>query len=290
MSFLIPEFITTTVIQNKLLFLSKNPDHLNFMLSALSKNKSVRDIVGPDYIKKCVDYIQNNRINIRPAHEADMTKLPAISVLYYQDESQQFIGDYGSQQESEHINEYEPETICEFDVTAYETNTLTFVQGQGTYDAIWPNLFAKNGNFVSRITNISNTDMQLVDNVPSGTPFRNWQAITSENKKLYEIHASMDTTKVNVSLTTAGDYALHRLLVVLLRYCLKASRLDFENSGMQTPSFSQQPPILIDSEQLIWQTPFIISARITDYWIFNEQIVNNSPKIDLVITPERMQF
>ena len=93
----------------------------------------------------------------------------------------------------------------------------------------------------------------------------------------------MDTTKVNVSLTTAGDYALHRLLVVLLRYCLKASRLDFENSGMQTPSFSQQPPILVDEAQMIWQTSFIMTAISTDYWINQEFITNDSGPLHVAV-------
>ena len=294
MSFLVPELITTVILQNKMEFLSKNPDHLNWMLSPFVTNRDVANLVGSQYVKQCVEYITNNKINIRPANEADIGKLPSIAIMSYQNESQQFVGDYGASMEQCNIHEYAPETIHTFDVISYSGDTIKAAKGQGTFEKIWPRLHAKQGDFVSRILQLHETDTEVVitmeDNIPVGTPYKGWQAVTSKTHKFYDIGASLESVKVNVTLTTAGDYSLHRILVVLLRYCLKSSRLQFETMGLQTPTFSQQPVILVDDTQMIWQTPFMIQAVTADYWINGEDLSNDSAQLNITMTPERQTF
>lgn len=285
--FPISELITTVVIENRLNFLKSNPDHLNWMLLPFVVNKSVGRLVDARYVAECVKYITTNKINIRPANEADLAKLPSIVIMGYQGEGQQFIGDYGGELP---VKCFDPVTVATFDVIGFDGDTLKVPAGYNVSSMIWPNLWAKSGEFQSRILQVidkgDETWINLKDAPPVGTPLRGWQATTSEAQKHYQINSSIDTVKVQVTLTTVGDHANHRLLCTVLRYCLKSGRLLFDDYGMQVATFNQQPVVLADAEQLIWQTPFMIEAKLTDHWISQEYLVDDSGSAEVTVVPD----
>jgi len=151
---------------------------------------------------------------------------------------------------------------------------------------LWVNLWVTIGNFRSQISGIlvgdATTQILLKGDVPAGTAFRGWSAQTSSVQKQYEIHASIDNTEIQVKLTTAGEYEVHRLMAVALRYVLKQGRSRFDDLGLQVATFSQSFPMLSDQEQLVYETSFGISCKVTDTWIDHEYALPDpAARIDL---------
>ena len=271
MSFPIAEIITSAVIEERLQYLADHPSHLNWMLSPFVAHRGIARLVDPKYIEQCVNYIKSSRPMVRPVYETDMNKLPSIVVSSFQGEGQMFIGDYGGQHMAE---QHRPSSILTFDSISIEKNIVTTTNNQGVDEVVWPGLYFKSGQHSSVINSLYKQDnlvvLQLKDDLPSGLPLQKCQIMTGSDQTWYMINSSIDTVKANVTLTTAGDHAIHRLMTVVLRYCLKSGRMLFDNYGMQVATFSQQPAMLADDTQLIWQTAFMIDAKITDHWIVGE--------------------
>jgi hypothetical protein len=53
----------------------------------------------------------------------------------------------------------------------------------------------------------------------------------------------------------------------------------FDDYGMQVATFSQQPATLADDTMLIWQTQFMLEAKVTDHWIVDEGGLVTAPTI-----------
>jgi hypothetical protein len=231
-------------------------------------------MVDAKYVAQCVDYIRNNenRPLVRPVFETDMNKLPSIVVASYQGESQNFLGDYGM----EHLaqSKIDPVVITTFDAIRIEEGVVTTTDNQNVYETVWPGLYFRSGDVFSKINRIAQEEgvvrLYLDSSAPVGTTLKGCQITTSCDQKWYSLNSSVDTVKVSITLTTHGDHAIHRLMTVLLRYCLKSGRMLFEQHGMQVATFSQQPAVVADESQLIWQTQFTADAKITDHWIESE--------------------
>jgi hypothetical protein len=280
------ELSATAVIENRLDFLRDHPDHLNWMLSPFVCNREVARLVDARYVTECVKYIREVRPLVRPVNEADMNKLPSIVIASYQGEAQQFLGDYGMDMQ---VQNFPPQVVTSFDVTWTEAEVIKTTKEVA--GLVWPGLFARQGDFSSRIKMVvegnNETSLHLESAPPAGITLRAWNATTSVKTKAYELNSSMDTVKINVTLTTAGDHAIHRLMAVLLRYCLKSGRRLFDSYGLQVASFGQQPVVLADPDQIVWQTMFTIEAKMTDHWIANEYEIDDSGPLEIVVVPDR---
>jgi len=252
------------------------------MLSPFARHPKLAAMVDPRYIEQCIYYIKNNRPMVRPVFELDMNKIPSIVVASFQGEGVQFIGDYGGEVSTEDI--HAPTPILEFDAIEIKENTITAPANQNVYETIWKGLYIKSGDFSSRIDRASRDENGTVTiftdtEFPSGSPLKGCRVMTSCDQKWYKINCSIDTVKVSITLTTSGDHAIHRLMVTVLRYCLKSGRLMFDDYGMQVATFSQQPATLADDTQLIWQTQFMLEAKVTDHWIVDEGGLVTAPTI-----------
>ena len=284
MSFPVAELITTAVIENRLDFLSKHPDHVNWMLSPFVTNSAVGRLVDARYVAECIKYITTVRPMVRPSYETDMAKLPSIVIASHQGESQQFLGDYGGES---FVEEIPPDILLTFNAVKAESNTLTTTDNQNVEETVWPGLYLRSGSFVSRVNSVYKVDgqviVQLDNDIPTGTSIRGCEIITSANQKWYQFGSSIDNVIVSITLSTAGDHAIHRLMSTVLRYCLKSGRLLFDSYGMQVATFSQQPVIVADDTQLVWQTAFTAEAKITDHWITAESELIGAPmSIDMI--------
>lgn len=289
MSFPVPELIMTTVIEDRLDYLAKHPDHLHWMLSPFAVNTKIARLVDARYIAQCVEYVQSNRPIVKPAYDLDKLKMPSIVVSSYQGESQLFLGDTGYDHMAER---YEPLSLMTLDALKFVGNTVVLSANQGALETIWPSLYFKSGQFHSKITQVIDKDKEvwlaLSDEIPSGTPLRGCTVDTSKDEKWYVVNSSIDNVKVSIILTTAGDNSVHRLMATVLRYCIKAGRMLMESSGMQVATVSQRPVQLVDSEQLIWQTEFTVDAKVTDHWIADEGGLVTAPMI-VEITPDNQK-
>jgi hypothetical protein len=65
-------------------------------------------------------------------------------------------------------------------------------------------------------------------------------------------------------------------MTTVVRYCLKSGRLLFDSYGMQVARFTQQPIVLVDEEQMIWQTGFVMESKMADHWVDSENLLDDS--------------
>lgn len=284
MSFPIAELITTAVIEDRLDFLSKHPDHINWLLSTLVTNRALKRLVDARYVDECVKYITTNRINVRPVYESDMAKFPSIVIAAHQGESQQFIGDEGG---DALVQEMAPQVLLSFKATQFVNDIIMVSDNQNVEETVWPSLYFRSGTFVSKILRVYKVEgtptmvhVQTDRPIPSGTSLRSCEVITTPNQQWYHFNSSIDDVTVSATLSTAGDHAIHRLMCIVLRYCLKSGRLIFDSYGMQVATFSQQPVQLADDTQMIWQTNFTIQAKATDHWIVQDDGLIGAPMVN----------
>jgi hypothetical protein len=95
-------------------------------------------------------------------------------------------------------------------------------------------------------------------------------------------NASTDMVTVQMNLCTTGDPSIHRLLSIVLRYCLKSGRMDFENMGFQVPIISYTTLLPSEQTELEWESTYTIEGKFTDSWIDREYLLNDdTDNIDL---------
>jgi len=268
------DLLVASAIEERLEFLSRHPDHLEFLLCPLTSNAQIRKKVGAEYITQCIDFVTKNRINVVPFYAIEMEKIPTISVIYQGVENQKFIGDYGAQQIMPQI---EPRTIyARWDVKAIADDVLEVPVDYKLEQKIWPNIYVTCGTFTTVLKGIEvgdetkPTKLYLAEAVPSGTSLKGWGAISGMVHKGYNLNASMDAVTVQCMLTTNGDPGIHRLLQLVLRYCLKSSRMYFESNGFYNTEISYNAPIVADPNMVIYESTATINGQYNEHWIFNE--------------------
>lgn len=288
MGFNMADLAVTAVLEEKLEFLRNNPDHLNWMLGQFVRFPKINWMVGPNHIKQCVQYIMNVKPIVRPYYEMDLAKLPSIVMSSSQGESMQFMGDYGFESRQEMLK---PLQIITIDVVSYDKNIVWI--DRKTEEKLWPGLWISIGDFKSKIVSIFdkvdgvNVKMELADNVPVGTPLKDWIISTAKSEKWYTVNSSVDDVTTTITLTTMGEHGTHRLMSTVVRYCLKSSRMLFDDYGMQVARFIQQPIVLIDEEQMVWQTGFVMESKMADHWIEKEVNVDGGVLFDVDVIPDR---
>lgn len=266
------DLIVVTVIEDGLRHLAANPDHLQFILTGFQNVEAVRKLHQPSYIKDCIEFVTKSKITVKGGYEFDITKFPAVCIVDSQTEGTQFIGDYGSE---EIVKQAAPETVATFDVLSVSQNVLKVSASYKLEDKIWPNIYVTNSQISAQVTGIypkegQPTELFLNKDFDPGITLKGWRAETLGSNKGYTINSSIDNVNVQLFLNTAGDYSIHRLLRLVIRYCLKRGRLILDNAGIQTSSFSQSLPQLINQEALVYQTTYGLTGKLTDSWIEKE--------------------
>jgi hypothetical protein len=290
MSFLMPDMVACAVIEERLDYLRQHPDHINWLLLPFTRFAHLNWMVGNQHVKQCVDYVVGTKPLVRPYYEMDIAKMPSIVTASSQGEATKFIGDYGFEACAQQIP---PECVVTADALGYNGNVVIFPLGAKVGERIWPNLWGVTNGFTSRIVSVIDdveaqiTKVELKDEIPAGSVMKNWRFQTSVREKNYSVNSSIDDVTLTVTLTTAGDHGIHRLMTTVVRYCLKSGRLLFDAYGMQCASIVQQPIVLVDEEQMIWQTGFILECKVTDHWIDHEYVTDDSGPLNVTVTAER---
>lgn len=264
------DLVTCAVLDNGFRFLASNPAHLEFILSPFICNESLRNLVGIEHVKNCVDYVTNNRIHIAPYYQLDMTKRPSLAVVASGSESIQFIGDYGSTSQREAT--LPPTVFTTWDAKNIKKDTMKVSKNSLLEKKIWPGVVVTNGIDYAIVKGIivkdnADTVLCLDRDLPDNSRLTGWKAQSDTKDRGVVINSSVDDVVVQVKLTTTGDYSLHRLLSVVTRYCLKKNRLMFDSMGMQVATFSYSPPMLTESSDLEFESVLKIEAKMTDSWI-----------------------
>lgn len=287
------DLIVVSVLKECLKDLSENPWKLEFILGGFCAVPGIRDMVGQDYIKQCVEYITNNRLHVATFYELDMKLRPQIAVLSSGTESQQFLGEYGRIQESGDTL-VSPVTYAEWDCSSIAADEMTVAAGYLLNKKLWPGMIVSNnnGSILTRIKSIVQRDgstvVSLGTKLAAGTEMRGWKAVSDLIERLYEVNSSIDDVNVQCKLTTNGDFAIHRLLSLVLRYCLKRGRLVFDKYGLQVTTFSYSAPVSTDPDEHEYESIYSITGKFTDSWIYRDFPSNDSTaniRVELIAVP-----
>ena len=277
------DMLTVEVIKDGLAHLKRNPYHLEFILGSFC-GPPLGPVVGPEHIKQCIEFITENRIQVAPYYEIDMKRRPSIAVVAQGREEQQFIGDFGDQG-SANIAEYNlpPRIYVEFDPLSFtdDMQGMIVTRDLRLDEKLWPGIFLTNGTVTAKMRGMLVRDgypttIYLEDKLPEGTSLPGWKAVSSPRGKGVVCSASTDLVTVQMTLTTTGELSVHRLMSVVLRYCLKRGRMTFEKYGMQVPTFSYTPPIVSEQTELEMESTYTIESKFTDLWIDHEFDLNDA--------------
>jgi len=269
----IVDLIVVAGIKDALQFLSANPRHIEFILGSFCQGP-IKHMVGQRHIKECVDFIQNNRIEVGPYYQMDLKKRPSVSVVASYVESQQYMGDFGEDQAP--VLTLPALVYAEFNAKAFAGCGLLVSAGLKLEEKLWVGMEVTNGTLTKKIKGIlvrEGQDTEIMVNdppIPEGTSLAGWKAVSGLRQKGYVVNASTDDVNIQMNLQTLGDYATHRMIATVIRYCLKKQRLWFDQYGLQVATYSQTPPVLTEENEGEYQTIFTINAKFTDTWIAKE--------------------
>lgn len=267
-----PDMIVIGVIKNRLKYLSQNTFDLNYILSQYICNPMIRDAVGENYVKMAIEYVQNNAVHVTPYWNEDMEKSPCVAVAYSMNEDTLYIGDYGAEQ---HIGDLAPLEFATFSISGFKDDRTCLITpySEALDGVLWPNVTIQcDGQFFNCIGTKAvdqNIEIYLDSPVPEGIRYDKWKVQTSCRTERAVINASTDAVDVRAVLKTHGDFALHRLMCTIIRYCLKSSRKILDDNGLQIAKFSQgfSSPDSGNENNRYYSTTFSISGKFTEKWI-----------------------
>ena len=250
-----------------------NPSHLEFILSYLQTADEVKNF-GKDYVKNCIDYINNNKLIVKPYLSGDLNQIPNFVAGATYNETAQYLGQYGT----EFTKEQTPTIYATFDVESYDGNWVYLDPTQKIEDRVWPRMVVVAGSFIATvksimIRNCDTTIMELDKPIPKGTVFKGWKAQLYSEDRIFTCSASMERAIVQCKLTTSGDIGTHRVMCTVIRYCFKYSRLYMDSMGLQNTVVSQGLPVVVDDETPIFETMFSVEGDEHDFWIDHESTV-----------------
>jgi hypothetical protein len=280
----ISDLIVVSVIKDGLDFLSKNPYHLQFILGAFCSDP-IRNQVGDSHIKECIDFVTQNRIQVAPYYQLDMKRRPCIGVVASGAEAMQFLGDAAYDSScGDPCAILPPRVYCSFDavgIKGIRRDVLLVPQELKLETKLWPGLHITNGPFSANLigtkTNKSgNTELYLDTELPTGIALRGWSAQSDVRSRGVKVSASTDDVRVQMTLTTTGDLGVHRLLSIVLRYCLKRGRPFFDKNGLQVATYTYTPPIMSEQSEIEFESTCTIDGKFTDHWIESEFDVPDS--------------
>jgi hypothetical protein len=289
MSFGVADLITVAILRERLIFLSKHPDYIEFMLLPFIVNKGLEELVGRQYIAQAVEFIMNNRIMVAPYYELEPKIRPAIAVVASGNEEQQFLGDEGFSCPTAIV---QPRVYATFDALSISEDGMV-ISVPLAYDLqskLWPGLYVKNGSIVRMIRGLAvketQVDIYVTESISAGTPIKGWVAQSAETVKGYHINESVDRVRIQCKLQTTGDYSVHRLLSIVVRYCLKSSRLLFDSMGVQVATFSYTPPMPSEMTEMEFETVYTIEGLLKESWVIAEFQTPDYVQVEAAVTPD----
>lgn len=284
--FAISDMITIEVLEAGIENLRNHPEHLEFILGGYHQSKFLRKLHGSNYIRQFRDWINKNEIKIQPYYAPDTNVFPNISVTATYSESEQFLGDYG--QSSAH-NLTVASCLAHFDASEL-TDDLLELRVSNSYNLqryAAPGKILANDEFMTEIEYVvigpDYTSIRTKEAMPR--TLADWKIQDPHSVKKITVDASLNQTSVFIKVKSAGDVELHKLLCMVVRYCLKYGRLHFDSLGLMVPTFSQEMMVLEDPDQSIYSSVFTITGRIGDSWIISEEIIPTTFSLGLVADP-----
>lgn len=263
------DMIVIEVIERGLENLRQNPHHLEFILGGYHQSKFLKKLHGERYVQQCIDYITQNKIHVEPYYVLDTNRIPNIAVLATYHEDTQFLGDYSSTCSTLSL---QPKCYAQFDATTLSADKLS-VFAASSYkleNTIRPGMLLVNGDFSATITSVFVRDGQLTEiyiNKKAPQKLKGWKVQSIAVPKFTRTASSLNSANVMIKMRSSGDIEVHKLICLVIRYCLRFGRLQLDSLGYQTTKLSQEMTVLEDPDQSIFATSFSMTGVIADTWI-----------------------
>lgn len=262
------DMIVIEVIERGLENLRLNPHHLEFILGGYHQSKFLTKLHGGRYVQQCVDYITQNKIHVEPYYVLDTNRIPNIAVLATYHEDTQFFGDYGSTCSTLSM---QPKCYAHFDASNISTDKLSlFISSSYKIeDTIRIGMLVVNGEFSASVTSVFVRDglTEIYVNKKLPQKLKGWKIQSIATPKYTQTASSLNSANVMIKMKSSGDIEVHKLLCLVLRYCLRFGRVQLDSLGLQNTKLSQEMTVLEDPDQSIFATSFSISGVIADTWI-----------------------
>lgn len=286
--FAVADLIVMNAIEEGLENLRNNPSHLEFILGKYDDTPYMRNLHGSSYVRQCKELVLQNKIFVKPYYVLDLNKLPSVAVIAQYSEDLLMLGDYGADCQSAVIP---PVLLGRVLGIAWESTGygLEIANAEEVTKWIYAGSYLKQDGFISKIDRIMPSDdgktatIYCVDLIRRNRLI-DWEIVTAEGARMAIIHTSGNTANVSIDLKSSGDIETHKLLALVIRYCLKHGRYIMDDNGLQITTSSQNFPSPFDVDQGIFQTVFSLQGKILDHWVQSEK--NNPQGIFLDIVPE----
>ena len=272
--FAVADLIVLNAIESGLENLRNNPHHLEFILGKYEDTEYMRKLHGSSYVRQCKDFVLHNKIFVKPYYVLDAAKLPSVSVVAQYQEETQVLGDFGFTEKEP--QEIPPVVLGEVNGVAWgkEDNELIIGNAESVADWIYSGAYLHQKDWSSRIAMMipQEDDKAMVvceTSVPKKT-LMGWQVTTAPSSRTAILNAAGNAVTVSIDLKSSGDIEVHKLLALVVRYCLRRGRLLMDENGLQNTISSQNFPVAYDEEQSIYQTTFSLQGKIWDCWIQQE--------------------
>lgn len=283
--FALTDMIVIQGIEKALENLRENPHHLEFILGAYSATPFLKNLHGKDYIRNCMELISHNKIQIRPYYVLDSMQLPSISVVATYSESELMLGDFIGQQSEE----LAPRLLGKFDATSIAQDSLSiFTPNEfAVSNFAFPGTYLHSGCFSAQIemTIPGDTQTQIFVTTPLPAKLRGWEVKTMSSRCVATINSSGNSCTVMLKIKSSGDVETHKLLCMILRYCLRYSRMFFENHNLYVSTTNQDMLVLEDDTQMMFATVFSMQGKSFDSWIEYEQKTPDTILLDVDAVP-----
>jgi hypothetical protein len=287
--FAVADLIVIDAIESGLENLRNNPSHIDFILGKYEDTPFMRKLHGKAYVRQCKELILQNKIFIKPYYVLDLAKLPSVAVIAQYAEEIQVIGDYGMDQRTAIISPILLGNVkgVSWEITGYG---LEVSDAASVTEFIYSGAYLQQDNFKSRIDYVyplksgQTCFIFCKDKLPQNRLI-DWQVVTSESSRIATIHSTGNTANVSIDLKSCGDIEVHKLLALVIRYCLHKGRYLMDQNGLQITTKNQNFPGLFDEEQNIFQSVFSLQGKIWDSWIENEVNNDRYENMKLCATP-----
>jgi hypothetical protein len=292
--FYIADLSVIAVLKAAMTHLKENPDELEYILRGYIDIQGIAEMTGGQkYIKQIVEMITTGRsLSIEQSYTLDQPSNNALYVSASGSESTMFLGDFGTD-ESEPV---EPIIYCTATAISANDKVINFSDpDKNVYNSIWKNLAMKQGKFTTIIADMFyhedtkileiHVDSSLpIEHTTSAIPLIDWKFTSPDPVNFIHTNASIDNVNITMFLRTTGDVEIHKLFALVVRYCVKKSRLAFEYLGLQVSSFSwQSPQPDTGSDDVIFNSTFAMNCKCTDKWI--EYKKRSTDRVDLIVDP-----
>jgi hypothetical protein len=277
------DYIVTTVIRDRLLFLSQNPHHAEFIFQGF-QYPVVKEYLGPSYILEAIKFVTENAVFVSPAYQGDLAKKPALYIEHDAGETNLYLGDYGSSGRQLIVP---PKSLVQFSISGTTDNTLKVSKDYDIKRYLKNAAVIKNNDFQSTVDSFYEDDdfsYITLKEAPPVLDFRGWHIMSAAGYRQCIVSSSTDSVSIRLLLLSNGDVNNHKLLRAIVKYAIKSSRNTFDSYGLQVSTVSVSPISISDPTDIEFQSQFTVSGKFTESWIEKEIDIPNELALCLVAT------